>query len=58
MSQFQDAVKELTDAMCKTCSGLGECDDADAGDIYYNHWPCLDCDATGFKDVLILTRKP
>ena len=58
MSPFQNTVKALTDAMCKICSGLGVCDDAEAGDMYYNHWPCIDCNATGFKDVLILTRAP
>ena len=28
---------------CPTCSGTGQCNDADLGDIYFNTWPCPEC---------------
>lgn len=33
---------------CKTCRGLGTCDDADPGDIMFNTWTCRTCNGSGF----------
>lgn len=43
-------MKELEEAQCKTCRGLGICDDAGLGDISFTQWVCQDCNGTGVKD--------
>ena len=47
MNKYQELEKELERLKCKKCHGLGTCDDADFGDIYFNEWTCPDCNGTG-----------
>lgn len=50
MSSFLD-LKEQVDAMrCSACFGLGQCDDAEDGDISFHTWQCASCKGTGFTD--------
>jgi DnaJ-class molecular chaperone len=49
MNNYERAVKALNDKKCPVCRGLGKCDDADLGDIYYNEWTCKACAGTGIK---------
>jgi len=52
MNEYQRAKLQLEDNKCPTCSGLGYCEDAGFGDIYYNTWKCSNCNGTG-----LLTKK-
>ena len=36
----EDALRRVN---CKRCSGSGEIDDAEPGDIFYNKYDCPDC---------------
>lgn len=49
MSLFQDMEASLNHAKCKTCGGLGKCDDAGDGDIYFNEWKCTTCRGSGIN---------
>ena len=43
-------ISERLDALkCPVCQGLGECDDADMGDIMFNTWTCRTCHGSGMK---------
>ncbi len=46
---LEKAVHALEECTCKTCGGLGECNDADDGDMYFKVWPCQNCDGTGWN---------
>lgn len=45
---FREAMAELKDKVCEPCSGSGELNDADPGDISFNTWRCTICKGTGF----------
>lgn len=45
----REAMRILSLCACKTCSGTGERNDAEAGDMYYNTWECQDCDGQGWN---------
>lgn len=49
MNEYAKLQKELEEKECPKCHGLGECDDADCGDIYFNTWKCPDCNGSGIK---------
>jgi DnaJ-class molecular chaperone len=49
MNELQRLREELKNRTCPTCHGLGHCDDADLGDIFYRTWTCPDCNGTGLK---------
>lgn len=34
---------------CDRCAGLGQLDDAEPGDAYFNQWRCPECKGTGLK---------
>lgn len=44
---YQDEKRKLEARKCKTCDGIGKCDDADFGDIWFREWDCADCNGTG-----------
>lgn len=46
-ADLENAVAELE---CPKCSGFGQCEDAEPGDIGFNTWTCPDCKGTGIKD--------
>lgn len=46
-NNFKQAQKHLENNKCKKCDGLGELDDSDCGDMYYNTWKCDACGGTG-----------
>jgi DnaJ-class molecular chaperone len=48
ISKFQKAVEDIRFKKCAKCDGIGEIDDADFGDIFFNTWECPDCNGTGF----------
>lgn len=50
MSEYHRRLKELQDSRCPTCYGNGECDDAEAGDMFFNTWTCPTCKGTGIKE--------
>jgi DnaJ-class molecular chaperone len=50
MNKYDEAKAKLEKQKCKTCQGLGKCDDAGPGDIGYNEWPCPACKGTGLTD--------
>lgn len=47
-NKYHQAKADLEARKCKTCSGLGTCDDAHSCDIYYNEWTCRECNGSGF----------
>ena len=47
MNKYQKAAEALDNKKCPVCDGLGKCNDADLGDIYYNEWTCKSCQGTG-----------
>lgn len=49
MSKYHDLIKQLESAKCPDCRGMGEMDDAEPGDIYFNTWVCTSCNGTGLK---------
>ena len=49
LSQFQDVYTELKKVQCKTCHGLGECDDEELSDTPMNKYTCKSCDGSGFE---------
>jgi DnaJ-class molecular chaperone len=52
VNSYQQAKLELENTRCPTCDGLGDCDDAGPGDIYFETWICPDCRGTGLKPTL------
>lgn len=54
---YQLLEDKLEDLECPDCSGLGEIDDADFGDISYNIYVCKSCRGTGFKKGRVFTLK-
>lgn len=50
MSKYQEFLAEVESRKCPECSGLGEYDDSEPGDIAYNTYRCKPCKGTGFKD--------
>jgi hypothetical protein len=48
MSKYMDLLEKLKEAKCGQCGGLGEVNDADPGDMYYNEWTCPKCFGSGF----------
>lgn len=50
MSAYQNLVSEVESLKCPTCSGLGEYDDAEPGDISFRVFHCTICKGTGFRD--------
>lgn len=49
MSIFRRLFNEVQKLCCTVCFGTGECDDAEPGDISYNHWTCSACGGTGLN---------
>lgn len=49
MSKYYELLEELKSAKCPDCRGMGEMDDAEAGDVYFNTWVCTSCHGTGLK---------
>lgn len=49
MSEFQEMREELEKRKCTECQGLGECDDAEPGDIFFLKWTCEACKGTGLR---------
>jgi DnaJ-class molecular chaperone len=49
MNQYETLKKELEEKKCSKCGGLGNCDDAALGDIYFNRWTCEACKGTGIE---------
>lgn len=49
MHSYQEVHQYLKNHKCPECGGLGECDDAEPGDIGFNTWVCPKCNGTGFK---------
>ena len=47
VNEYQLAKEKLLEHRCPNCSGLGQCDDAEPGDIYCNIWECKICNGTG-----------
>ena len=47
---YQEILDQIKSLACKTCYGSGELDDAEAGDIRFNTFPCKKCKGTGWKD--------
>ncbi len=45
-TRVSDALKECR---CVNCGGLGECNDAELGDIGFRRWKCPACDGSGFN---------
>jgi DnaJ-class molecular chaperone len=50
MDNYQQKLQALQNKKCETCSGTGECNDADFGDMYFNTWKCLDCNGKGLNE--------
>lgn len=48
MSQYMKDLASLEARKCKTCRGLGHCDDSDCGDISFNCWTCETCKGSGY----------
>ena len=46
---FRLMSEALEEQRCPQCHGIGKCDDADFGDIFYNEWVCPACGGTGMK---------
>lgn len=49
-NEYDRLKEELKNKKCKTCGGLGKCDDADFGDIWFRTWTCSDCNGTGINE--------
>lgn len=47
---FMSQLAVLPPRVCGTCYGVGECNAADMGDLYFSSWECLDCKGTGFAN--------
>lgn len=39
----------VNEAKCPECGGLGECNDAEPGDIFCRTWVCGECHGTGMN---------
>lgn len=50
MSAFENLLGQVQSLKCLTCSGNGEYDDAEPGDISFRTFKCTACRGTGFKD--------
>lgn len=48
-SAYEEVKLQLEKAKCPTCTGIGKCNDAEIGDIYFGIWVCKSCDGNGFK---------
>lgn len=46
---FDQALTVLNSIKCQHCSGSGECNDAEPGDISFRTWKCEPCKGTGVK---------
>lgn len=49
MSKFHELKQELEECACPECFGVGEWDDAEPGDIYFNTYKCSYCEGTGIN---------
>ena len=49
MSAYHKILKQVEECRCENCGGLGTCDDAEPGDIYYNTWECTECKGSGLN---------
>lgn len=47
MSEYTQRKRALEQSKCPECRGLGECDDAEPGDISFRTWKCTRCGGTG-----------
>jgi hypothetical protein len=47
MSEYLRRAALLEEERCPGCYGLGKCNDAEPGDIYYNEWVCPACNGSG-----------
>jgi DnaJ-class molecular chaperone len=48
LSAYNVIADLMNEVGCVTCGGMGECNDADFGDISYSRWKCPECKGTGF----------
>jgi hypothetical protein len=48
VSRYTNAVARLAADECTECGGIGECNDAELGDIYHRRWKCEKCGGSGF----------
>jgi len=49
-NEYSKLKEELKNKKCKTCGGLGQCDDAEPGDIWFRTWECPVCKGTGINE--------
>jgi DnaJ-class molecular chaperone len=47
-SEFMQDLDNMEDLRCRTCGGMGACNDAEPGDIFYKSWRCETCKGTGY----------
>jgi hypothetical protein len=50
VSEYQNLVGLVESLKCPTCSGQGDYDDAEPGDIFFNTFRCTVCKGTGFRN--------
>jgi len=50
INKLGDLIHSLATFECPECSGSGEVDDAEMGDISFNTSPCPACKGNGIKD--------
>jgi len=46
-NEYDKRKAQLQKDRCKTCHGLGTCDDLEPGDTGGNSWTCEECQGTG-----------
>lgn len=52
-SAYSKLESALEKAECNTCGGIGECNDAGPGDMYFNSWVCHACKGSGICPSLV-----
>lgn len=58
MNQYKTNLAAVKASKCNACDGLGECDDAGPGDMYYNSWTCVQCGGSGLASLPMLANIP
>ncbi len=57
MNEYERQLAALQCHRCEQCAGSGQCNNAEAGDIYFQTWECTNCGTTGLESNSMLVER-